>query len=115
IYVGDRPYNNSKPVRTDEIENKSRILFCDQISGSVQRGLARKLARDLRNKFPGHVGEPHVATVESVGKALMIQAQLMQDRRMDVVVGEHLFRGLVAELIRGADGLAAWHAAAGHP
>ena len=61
------------------------------------------------------VGEAHVAAVEEVGEALVVKAQQVQHRGVNVVVGDHLFSGLVAELVARSDHLPALDSGSGHP
>src|SRR5689334_13647868 len=72
-------------------------------------------ARNLRDRIAVNVREPHVATVEKVGEAGVVHAQQVEDRSVQVVDGYGLLLGLIAELIAGADHLAAPDARSGHP
>ena len=60
--------------------------------------------------------------VDALGAALVrvdelrvVDAEEVQNRGVEVVHVEFVFHGVEAEVIGGADGLAAAHAAAGHP
>src|SRR5688572_20014926 len=61
------------------------------------------------------VSQSFIAAVQMVRDALVIQPQLMQDRRMQV--GDHgaFIDSVIAEFIRGAISLTTANAAAGHP
>ena len=62
-----------------------------------------------------HVGEPHVAAAEAVGQPLVIHAQEMQDRRVQVVDLDLVFDGVITVVVGGAVDRAALDSAAGHP
>ena len=62
-----------------------------------------------------HVSQPEVAAAVGVGQPLVIDAQQMQDRRVEVMEGKPVFDGVVAVFIRLAEDRAALDAAAGQP
>ena len=62
-----------------------------------------------------HIGQPDVATAESEGERLVVEAHEMQDGGPEVVDGALVLHGLVTEVVGGAVGEAGLHAAAGHP
>src|SRR4029077_21280027 len=87
-------------------------------SRSVVRGIASPfggLRHDLRNRDAVDVGEPHVAAVEPIRQLVVVDAQQLSDRRVEIVIRYRLLFRLVAELVAGADPLAALDAGAGHP
>ena len=59
------------------------------------------------------VGQPLVAAAEAEGELGVVEAQLVQDRGVDVVESSGLIDGGVAELVGLAVGGAALEAAAG--
>ena len=69
--------------------------------------------------FPDHlavyVRQTEVAAGVAVGQPLVVEAQQVQNRRVQVVDAGRLVDGLEAEVIGGAVNRAAAHAAAGHP
>ena len=62
-----------------------------------------------------HVGEAKVAAAETVGQLLVIEAQQMEHRRVEIINLALVLDGEVTDLVRGAVGGAAFHAAAGEP
>ena len=62
-----------------------------------------------------HVGQPHVAAAEAVGQPLVVDAQQMQHRGVQVVDLDLVFDGVVAVVVGGAVDGAALDAAAGQP
>ena len=61
------------------------------------------------------VGEPLVAAVAGEGEALVVEAEQVQNRGMQVGDMAAVGDGVVAEVVGGAVGLAALDAAAGEP
>ena len=72
-------------------------------------------SHNLRDQLTVYVGKPKVTAVEEVRQALVVQAQQMEQRGMDVVVVHNLLGRLIAKLVGGADDLPALDAGAGHP
>ncbi len=72
-------------------------------------------SQDPRNHLAVHVGQPHVAAAEAVGQSLVVDAQQMQHRRVQVVDLDLVFDGVVAVVVGGAVDGAALDAAAGQP
>ena len=62
-----------------------------------------------------HVGEPHVPAAVAVGEPLVVQPEQVQHRRVQVVRGDRLLFGLVAEVVGGPDRLAALDPGPRHP
>ena len=62
-----------------------------------------------------HIGQPIFAALETVEQPLVVEAELMQNGGLEVVHVHFIFGDLEAELVAGAVGDAAFHAAAGHP
>src|SRR4051794_10159385 len=73
------------------------------------------LRQDLFQDIAMHIRELEVAAAETIGELFVIDAEQMQDRGVVVVKRRDLFDGVVAEIVSGAIGSAAAHAAAGHP
>ena len=65
--------------------------------------------------LPGHVGQPEVAALEAVGQPLVVDAEQVQHRGVQVVDVDDVLDGVVAELVGRAVGDAALDAAAGQP
>ena len=76
--------------------------------------VAKRCLDDLRHQRAVDIGQAHVAAIEPVGQPLVIEAQQVQHRRVQVVVRDRLLLGLVAELVAGADHLAALDTRAEH-
>ena len=56
-----------------------------------------------------------VAALELVGQALVIDAELMEQRRVEIVHADRILGDVVTEIVRGAVGDAGLDAAARHP
>ena len=56
-----------------------------------------------------------VEALELVGQAFVVDAEQMQDRRVQIVNGRDVLRRLIAELVRCAIAEGAFHARARHP
>src|SRR5690606_28029516 len=70
---------------------------------------------DLFYHMPMHIGEPEIATGMAVGEALVIEAEQMQDGGMEIVDVHGVDHRFIAVVVGLAVGVAAFHAAAGHP
>ena len=62
-----------------------------------------------------HVGEAEVAALETEGELRVIEAEQVQDCRVQIVDVRAILDGVEAEFVRRADGLSAFYAAAGEP
>ena len=62
-----------------------------------------------------NVGETKIAPAPEIGEFFVINSQLMEDGRPEVVNGRHLVDGFVAQLIRRSVCLTTLHAATGQP
>ena len=49
--------------------------------------------------MPRHVGQPEVAAVEAIGELGVVEAEQVQDGRVQVVDADAVFDGLVAEVV----------------
>src|SRR5687767_12241677 len=76
---------------------------------------ACQLAQNVFDGFAEHVGEAEVAAGVAVGEARVIDAERVQDGRVQVVNGNAVLYGLEAEIVRHAIGEAPFEAAAGNP
>ena len=65
--------------------------------------------------LPVHVGQAEVAALEAVGQPLVVDAEQVQHRGVQVVDVDDVLDGVVAELVGRAVGDAALDAAAGQP
>ena len=54
--------------------------------------------QDPRNYLTVHVCKPHVAAAETVGQALVVHTQQMQDRRVQVMDLDLVFDGVITVL-----------------
>ena len=58
-----------------------------------RNGSSQQIVHDLA----GDVGQAHVASAEAVGQALMVEAEQMQDGRVQIVDVNFVLDGVVAE------------------
>ena len=65
--------------------------------------------------FAVDVGQPHVAAAEAIGQPLVVDAQEVQHRGVQVVDLDLVLDGVVAVVVGGAVDRAALDAAAGQP
>jgi hypothetical protein len=70
---------------------------------------------DLRNDPSGDVRESHVAAVEPIRQPRVLDAEQVQNRRVQIVEVDRLLGRLVAELIARSDDLPALDSRARHP
>ena len=56
--------------------------------------------KDRSNEIPMHVGEPEVAPLELVGELLVIEAEQVQNGRLQIVNVHRIVGNVEAELIR---------------
>src|SRR5215469_5378037 len=73
------------------------------------------LGQDLADHVPMDIGKPALCAVVVVGKPLVVEAEEVKDRRVQVVNIDNIFDGLVAELVGGAEAISMLHAGAGEP
>src|SRR5262245_54120067 len=71
-------------------------------------------SQQAANDFAVDVGEAEVAAGVAVGEAFVVDAEDVQQRRVEVVDGNAIVYGAEAELVCGAVADAALEAAAGH-
>lgn len=62
-----------------------------------------------------HVGQSERATGKSERQSLMVDAQLVQDGRLDVMDVNGIFDRMKSQVVGFADRLSGPHATAGHP
>jgi hypothetical protein len=65
------------------------------------------LRHDLGDQVAVDIGQAHVAAIEKIGQAGVVDAQQVQHGGVKVVDRDGLALGFVAELVTGADDLAA--------
>src|SRR5262249_30817644 len=70
---------------------------------------------DFLDHSPADVCKPELAALKAVGQLLMIDAQKVKDRGLQVVNVNTTFSYVEAEVVRTAVDVAAFHAAPGHP
>src|SRR4051812_32758313 len=73
------------------------------------------LGEDLRHDAAVHVRQAALDAVVVVAQALVIEAEEVEDGRVEVVDGRDPLDRLVAEVVGGAEAEAALHAGAGEP
>ena len=73
------------------------------------------LRQDFLHHIAMHVGQPHVAAAEAEGQALVVDAEQVQHRGVQVVNLDLVLDGFVAVIVGGAVDRAAFDAAAGQP
>src|SRR5439155_23958086 len=74
-----------------------------------------ELRQQLRHQFAVHVRQPEVAALEAEREPFVIEAEQVQNGRLEIVDVNAVFGGGEAELIRGTDADAGFDAAAGQP
>src|SRR5687767_2177701 len=65
--------------------------------------------------MPGNIREPEIPPVEPIGELLVVNAEKMQDGRVEVIDGHPILDRFIAELIGLAVMYPALHAASRHP
>src|ERR1700690_824703 len=75
----------------------------------------RKLGHDVMDDLPGSVRQPEVTPAVGVGEFQVIDAEQIEDGRMEIVHMCRFLHRLIAEVVGGAMRDAALDAAAGHP
>ena len=70
---------------------------------------------DFRNRSTVHVRQPHVATVEEIGQARVVEPQHVQQRGVDIVVGDDVLGRLISEFVGCPDHLSPGDSRTGHP
>ena len=74
-----------------------------------------RLGQELGNHLACHVCEPVRPALEFEGQALVVDAEQVQERGVEVVDVDRVFDDRVAEVVGAAEGDAALDAAAGQP
>src|SRR4051812_20973020 len=62
-----------------------------------------------------HVGEAEIAALEAVGEPLVVEAELVEERGVEIVDVDGVFDGVEAEVVGAAVAQAGLDAAAGEP
>src|SRR5688500_12366036 len=78
-------------------------------------GHARPLRQHFLHDIPRHVRQAKIAALEAECQLEVIQAQEVQNRRVQVMHVDHVFHAVVADLVRLAQRQATLHAAASQP
>src|SRR6266496_4806679 len=104
------PSSRPKPPPQTEF-----VISRDQNWGTPKLAEQALLGEHSLDHFTGHNRRPFRAAVMHVSNTQMIQAQSPEHSRMNVVDVRPPLRSIHAELIGGADILAASCSAAGHP
>ena len=67
------------------------------------------------DEFPVNVGKPEIAALKAERELLMVEAEQMKNRRVQVVNVRAVFHGIEPEFVGLADNRPGSHAAAGEP
>ena len=85
----------------------------------VQRWPQEPRSNALRENFVDDaavdIREAEVASAMPIRQAFMIDAELVENRRLEVVYGDHVFSHVLPELVAGAVDHAATYSATGEP
>lgn len=57
------------------------------------------LTQDRLNDLAGHVGEPEVTALEAIGEPGMVDAEQVQNRRLEIVRMDRVLRDVVTEVV----------------
>src|SRR5262249_17845565 len=74
-----------------------------------------RLSDDLVYHAAGHISEAEGAALELIGKARVVDAERVENGRVQVVNVDWVFDDVVAEVVRFAEGYAGLDATAGQP
>ena len=80
---------------------------------TASEGSRSTLCENVRDHFPGDIGQSKITTAVTVRKLGVVDAEQVQNGRVDVVDVDGLVDGLEAEVVRGAVDGASLDAAAG--
>src|SRR3954470_2231920 len=72
-------------------------------------------SQQSRHDLAVDIGQPEVTALETVGKFGVIEAEAMENGRLEIVDGDFILRDVVPEFIGGAIGDARLDSSAGHP
>src|SRR5258708_6074656 len=86
-----------------------------KFEGGLETGLRSSLTEPGTDDFAGHIGEPIIAALETIGERLVIQAKEMEQCRVKVVDVHRIFGDGHSEVVGFAVNGSTLHAAAGHP
>jgi hypothetical protein len=68
---------------------------------SRQNVLARiRLSENFRDQFAMHVGQPEITALETICQLRVVETELMQDRRVQVVDMDPILRDVETEIVR---------------
>src|SRR5687767_4711808 len=73
---------------------------------------SKLLCQDVLHYVPVHVRQPEVAALEPMRESLVVEAEQVEDRGVEVVDVDGVFDGVEAEVVRLAVDHARLHAAA---
>ena len=73
------------------------------------------LTQELLNYFAGDVRQAEIAALKTVGEPLVVQAEQVEDRRVEIIHVDRVGDDVPADLIRFTDDLPAFDAAARQP
>ena len=86
-----------------------------EMSDAAEQTQRLRLRQDLADNFTFHISKTEIPALEAVGKFLVIEAQQVKDRRLQVVDVDRIFGDAEAEIVGGAEGEAALDAPAREP
>src|SRR5579871_360000 len=89
--------------------------FVTPIATTKVRFPTRALGEDLRDDLSGNVRQTEIATLEFVSQLPMVDAEEMEDRRVEIVDVHDVRDGSVAQFVGRAVADASFDASARHP
>ena len=110
--VGRRRSNQivARPLRRDRCEQNRTTVRVVPIGTSTTkkllqkikpRGLRRPLCQNSLDDVSSHIGQPEIPALEPVRQPQVVDAEKVQDRRVEVVDVHDVVDGLIAELVGG--------------
>src|SRR5689334_18730515 len=100
-----------KPPREKVIVNFSQVIH----EQSRTREIVARSRQQLFHDLALHIRQTEVAALETVGELRVIEAEQVQQRRVQVVDVDFVFRGVEAEVVGLAEREAGLYAAAREP
>ena len=90
-------------------------IVCGYIGTAADSWWTADLGEDFADDLAGDVGQAEVAAAVAEGQALVVEAEEVEDRGVEVVHVDLVLHGLVPELVGRAEREAGLHAGAGEP
>src|SRR6266478_2496097 len=99
---------SSSPLKnTGATEGRSAVAMMPKLTGVSSKMQGTTSRQHLLDHMPMHIGKPALDAVVVEAQAFMVQAQQVQDRRVQVVDCRRRRDGAVAKFIRRAEAEAA--------